>query len=121
MFQYSENCRKRADDFYVSAKGTVNERSHKRGMANGEPIIVMMDCLYKYAVAYQQHNDQPLQNDAVLGDAWMDTIKGVRALLNGDGAYAMLNDISTDSKDNGVVESMFWDAMKAAGFEEKDL
>lgn len=29
--------------------------------------------------------------------------------------------ITTDSKDNGVAEGMFWDCMEAAGFTEADL
>ncbi len=49
------------------------------------------------------------------------TAKGIRALLNGDGAIAMKKGITTDSKDNGAVEEMFWQAMNTAGFTEADL
>lgn len=101
--------------------GTVAEHAHKYGMENGEPLIVAMDCLLKYAEAYRQRFDSNLVDDYVLGPIWLDAIKGIRGLLNGDGVVAMKKDISTDTKDNGCVESMFWSAMKMAGYEGKDI
>ena len=37
------------------------------------------------------------------------------------GAVAHERGITTDTKDNGCVESMFWAAMDIAGFTEEDL
>ncbi len=91
------------------------------GYANGEPLLHILDGLLRYAKAYRVRFDGPLENDYVLGPAWLDTAKGVRALLNGDGAVAMERGITTDSKCNGVLEDIFWAAIKAAGFEEGDV
>ena len=90
-------------------------------MENGEPLIVAMDCLLKYAEAYRSTYESNLADDQVLGREWLDAAKGIRGLLNGNGVIAMKKDISSDTKDNGSVESMFWAALRIAGFEEKDI
>lgn len=101
--------------------GSVQEHAHKYGMENGEPLLVAMDCLLKYAQVYRRRMDAPLASDGVLSPHWLDALKGLRGLLNGDGVVAMAKDITTDTKDNGCMEALFWDAMRAAGYEEKDL
>jgi hypothetical protein len=101
--------------------GTVSEQAHKYGMENAEPLIVIMDALHKYADAHERRYEGKLSEDYVLGPAWLKAAAAVRDLLNGAGAIANLKDISSDTKDNGCVEAMFWAAMKRAGFEEKDL
>jgi hypothetical protein len=101
--------------------GVTSEHAHKTGMLEGEPLIVAMDCLLKYAETYRNRFDGPLAEDRVLGVHWLDALKGVRGLLNGNGQIAMHRDISTDSKDNGALEGVFWDAMRVAGFQEGDL
>lgn len=101
--------------------GTVSEHAHKYGMENGEPLLVAMDGMLKYAQTYRRRFDQQLENDQVLGDAWLKVVTGLRELLNGDGQVAMEKDITTDTKDNGAIESLFWDAMNAAGFKEEHI
>jgi hypothetical protein len=101
--------------------GTVNEHAHKYGMEQGEPLLIAMDAMLKYAQTYRRRFEQNLQADYVLGDEWLKVVTGLRALLNGDGQIAMAKDITTDTKDNGCIESLFWDALKVAGYEEKDL
>jgi hypothetical protein len=101
--------------------GTIAERSHELGLAHGEPLTLGMDGLLRYAVAYRAHYDQPLSEDYVLGPYWLKAASGLRALLCGDGAVAMEQDIATDSKDNSVVEGLFWAAMREGGFGESDL
>lgn len=101
--------------------GTVSEQAHKRGMIDGEPLIVAMDALHKYAAAYALRFENGLAEDYVLGPIWLEAAKSIRGLLNGDGALALAAGITTDSKDNGCIEAMFWAALKVAGFEEKDL
>jgi len=78
-----------------------------------------MDCLLKYAEAYRLRFEGPLADDQYLGEYWLDTIKSLRKLLNGDGAIALRRNISTDTKDNGAVEGMFWDALHHAGFTQE--
>lgn len=101
--------------------GTVSEQAHKYGMEQGEPLLIAMDAMLKYAQTYRRRFDGPLQGDYVLGDEWLAVVKGLRALLNGDGQVAMAKDITTDTKDNGCIEGLFWDAIKAAGYQEKDV
>lgn len=102
-------------------KGTVAEASQRLGLTYNEPLLIAMDGLLRYAKAYRLRIGSPLANDGFLGEPWLEAAKGIRALLNGDGAVAMERGITTDSKDNGVIEEMFWTALKIAGFEEKDL
>jgi hypothetical protein len=52
---------------------------------------------------------------------FLQSLTGIRGLLNGDGAVAHERGLSGDSKDNGVCEAIFWDAMDAAGYTEEDL
>lgn len=101
--------------------GTLSEHSHKYGMEQGEPLIVMMDCLLKYARTYRQRFEGPLADDYVLGVHWKEAASAIRGLLNGDGQVAMAKQITTDSKDNGCIEQLFWDCLKEAGFQESDL
>lgn len=101
--------------------GTVSEQAHKYGMEQGEPLLIAMDAMLKYAQTYRNRFEGSLSEDNVLGPYWLDAVKGLRKLLNGDGQVAMAKDISTDTKDNGCIEGLFWDALKAAGFKEKDI
>jgi hypothetical protein len=101
--------------------GSQEEAKHKFGMQEGEPLIVIMDALLNYAEAYRDRQGEMLATDGVLGQPWLEAARGIRALLNGQGAIAMRKDISTDTFDGGAVEGMFWNAMGMAGFTEEDL
>src|SRR5690349_10693663 len=68
---------------------SVDEAAHLMGMRQGEPIIVMLDCLLQYALVYKVRYEGNLANDQVLGGYWIDALKAVHGLLNGDGAVAM--------------------------------
>lgn len=100
---------------------TVSEQSHKLGMMHGEPLIMAMDCAMQYANSYHSAYGGRLKDDGVLGEHWLDWVKGLHGLLNGDGAVAMQRGITTDSKCNGAMEEMYWKALAAAGFKEEDL
>lgn len=93
----------------------------RRGVNCGEPLLIAMDGLLRYAKAYEKRFERKLAEDYVLGPEWLASAKGIRGLLNGDGAVAMERGITTDSKSNGVIEETFWAALAVAGFEEKDL
>lgn len=105
----------------ATCAGTVAEQSHRVGMRGAEPLIVMLDALIRYAKAHALRFDAPLSEDYIIGPAWLEAAKGVRALLNGNGALAHELNRSTDSKDNGACEAMFWKAIKIAGFTEDDI
>jgi len=100
-------------------KGTVAAQSHNIGMERGEPLIVALDSMIRYARAYDTHFERNLSEDYILGEEWLSVVKGIRGLLNGNGAVAMELGRNTDSKDNGACETMFWDALKAAGYTEE--
>jgi len=103
----------------VTSPQTISEQSHQIGMTNFEPLIVAMDVLIKYAKAHKAAYFSPLSEDYVLGDPWLEAVKGIRELLNGNGAVAMHMNRSQDSKDNGTIESMFWSALEIAGYTEE--
>lgn len=102
-------------------QGTVSEQSHAIGMRDGEPLLIALDAAHQYASTYAARFGSKLASDYVLGDHWLEWVKAIRGLLNGDGAIAMQLDRSTDSKDNSAMEELFWSAMDLAGFTEKDL
>lgn len=101
--------------------GVVNEQSHKLGMERGEPLIIMLDCLLKYAESYRLRNESDLADDMVMGEYWLDSLKAVHSLLNGDGQVAMHLGRTTGSKDNGACESVFADCLTMAGFDRNAL
>ena len=102
-------------------EGTISHHSDLLGRKNCEPLLVCMDSLLRYAKAYEKRYETKLVEDYFLGRHWLSSIKHLRVLLNGNGAVAMEQGISTDSKDNGVIEEVFWKAMEVAGFTEEDL
>lgn len=101
--------------------GTVSAQAQESGIEGAEPLLVGLDCLLRYANAYAKRFDQTVNNDYVLRVPFLEAAKGFRGLLNGDGAVAMGLGVTTDSKDNGACEGVFWAAMKAGGFTEADL
>ncbi len=101
--------------------GTVNAQSHRIGMEQGEPLIVIADALLKYAKAYAQRFDGPVFNDGVGGDAFKDMLKGVKTFLDFDGGIALAKGITTDTKDNGAVMDIIEATCKFAGIDYQDL
>lgn len=99
-------------------EGTVDQHAHFMGMRQGEPLIVLLDCLLQYALVYKVRFEGNLADDGVLGEYWFDAIQGIHGLLNGDGVVAMQRNITTDSKSNGALEQVYWAAREAAGFKD---
>lgn len=48
------------------------------------PIARMIDALAIYADEHQKRYDAPIGDDYVLGDYWIESLRGVRGLLNGE-------------------------------------
>lgn len=103
------------------APGTVAHHAAQLGADKGEPLLVGLDALLRYAKAHRKAYDQTISADYVGGPYWLAAAKGFRDLLNFQGGVALELDRSTDSKDNGTLEEIFWAAMEAAGFTEADL
>ena len=112
-------------DHTALTPGTIDRANSEIGLRGGEPIIIMLENLERYANAYRASFDSNLSEDYVLGDAWLQAATGIRALFDGNGAVAYERSSkglrSSDSKSNGVCEALFWRAMTAAGFAEEDL
>lgn len=102
-------------------QSTVNGQSHRIGMQRGEPIIVILDALLSYAKSYRYRYESALCDDHVLGVYWRDALQAVHGLLDGDGGEALRLGRTTDSKDNGACEKIYWAAMEAAGFKDETL
>lgn len=99
----------------------VSGRAARIGADRHEPILIMLDSLLRYARAHEHRFESKLSEDYVLGPVWLDAIRGTHALLDGDGAVAHELGVTTDSKDNGACESLYWSALAVAGFTEADL
>ena len=97
-----------------SSKGRRNSAETIMGYSTAcefdTPIGEMLRALAKYADHHAKRFG-PLGDDYFLGAAWLDCIKGVRAMLNGE----------TGRLDCGDVDRAIIDVAKAAGFPEDRL
>ena len=98
---------------------TVAGESHERGMRHNEPLMQGLCDAVRFAEAYEKRYGSKIAPDYVLAEHYKGWIDGLRGLLCGMGAVAMEQDISTDTKDDGFCESVYWLAMKAGGFEDE--
>lgn len=105
----------------ATAPNSIALQSMSLGVRENEPLLVAMDAMIRYAKAYRKAYESPVGDDMVLGPQFADVIAGLRALLNGDGAVAMERGITTDSKDNGTLESLYWTACEIAGLDGDSL
>lgn len=96
---------------------TVAAQSMQLGADNYEPLIIILDSALAYAKAYRNRFGRPVGDDYVLGEHLGQVLSGVRGLLNGDGAVAMRKGITTDSKDNSALESLYWETCRFAGLD----
>ncbi len=101
--------------------GTVADQSHTRGLGGHEPLMYGLAGMVRYATAYRKHHEMPVSEDGVLGEPFKAICDGLRALLAGDGAVAMERGLTTDSKDNGTCEALYWQAMHAGGFDTEGV
>jgi hypothetical protein len=108
------------EQFTHMCYGTVAYQDYQKGRLHGEPLFVAMDAAIRYAKAYRKQFGQSLKDDYALGPEFLSWITGIRGLCNGPGAVAMETN-GRDSKDNGLIESLFWSAMELSGFTEDDL
>lgn len=101
---------------------TVAAQSMALGVAENEPLLVAFDAMLGFAKAYESQFGDKLETDYVATPAYGKVISGLRSLLQFDGAVAMERGITTtDSKDNGALEAVYWECCKAAGIDGDDL
>jgi hypothetical protein len=104
-----------------TAPSSVQTESACIGFKNHEPLLVILDSCIRYAKAHQQAYEGPLGCDSFAAPHFEDILRGVRGLLNCQGGVALEQARSTDSKDNGLCEGLFWAACEAAGLEGEEV
>jgi hypothetical protein len=102
-------------------EGTASARAVELRLSHSEPLLVLLDGLLSYANSHEANYGTKLKEDYFLGPEWLTAATSVRALLNGNGGVANWLGKTTDSKDNGALETIFWEAMAQAGFSEDDM
>jgi hypothetical protein len=93
----------------------------KLGMSEAEPLLVMMDAAIRYIKAYTKENDRKMVDDCMAAPEIRSILSGIRGFLNFNGGVAYEKGITTDSKDNGMIESLFWKACDLAGIDGNDI
>lgn len=101
--------------------GCVNARSARLGIFEGEPLLVMADALLSYAKAYRARFEQPINSDGVAHKAFGNMLRGVKTMLDFDGAVALRRGITTDSKDNACICDILEAACKIGGYDWNNL
>jgi hypothetical protein len=111
------------------APGTVALRDAEAGFRMGEPLLIIADQCIRYAKAYRAEFERSIADDYVARPDFSGILSGFRALLNFDGAAkwearANLDTCPrnlTDTKDNGMIESLYWTACEIAGIDGNDI
>ncbi len=111
--------------------GTVSTRDMQMGYESAEPLLVMMDAAVRWVKAYRARFESPAGDDYMAKPEIGSILSGIRGLINFDGAAAMEHDVAggldtprrgySDSKDNGVIESLYWKACEIAGIDGESL
>ena len=109
------------EHLHTIAPGTVALRNAETGFRVGEPLLIIADQCIRYAKAYAGQFDQPISDDFMAAPEFSSLLSGFRALLNFDGAAKWEGEKSTDTKDNGMIESLYWTACEIAGIDGDDI
>lgn len=110
------------DALSKSCPGTVAERDAKAGMRMGEPYLMIIDQLIRIARNYEREFSQKIGMDYVAANEFASMLAGVRAMLNFDGAakWEAAHNSGTrghDTKDNGMIEILYWTCCEIAGLD----
>lgn len=115
------------DHLRKTCPGTLAEQSAAAGFRMGEPYLLIMDQLIRIAKAYKAEFDRPMGEDYMARPEFAGMLSGVRGMLSFDGAAlweANANSTtrkSRDTKDNGMLESLYWTACEIAGIDGNDI
>lgn len=105
LLSIEKTINKQAKAYYGS-----NPYGHRHATAwQSAPIALIIKGLAKYADDYTRDNpDCILAHDYVLGDAWIEALKAVRVMLNGD----------LKGLDGGFTDSIIIQLAEANGFND---
>lgn len=107
--------------------GTIALAAMESGLRLGEPVLILADQCIRYAKAYKAEFGQPIAEDYVLVPEFASVLSGFRAMLNFDGAALWEGNANSatrrirDTKDNGVIESLYWTACEIAGIDGNSI
>lgn len=105
------------------APKTLALQAAESGLTLGEPVLVMIDQAIRYAKAYRAEFDRPLGEDYMAAPELGGILAGIRGLLNFDGAALWEGNHNSgtrrtrDTKDNGMIETLYWKACEIAGLD----
>lgn len=105
LLSIEKTINKQAKAYYGS-----NPYGHRHATAwQSSPVALIIKGLAKYADDYAQDNpDCVLAHDYVLGDAWIEALKAVRVMLNGE----------LKGLDGGFTDSIIIKLAEANGFND---
>ena len=109
------------DHLRQTCPGTVALRDAETGFALGEPLLIVADQCIRYAKAYAARFEQTIGEDYVCKPEFSGILSGFRGLLNFDGAAKWEGAKTTDTKDNSMIESLYWTACEIAGIDGEEI
>jgi len=110
------------EHLYKTCPNTVAAQEMKLGEQQAEPILIIFDSLIRYAKSYATRFGDKVETDYMLCNEFGAMLAGARAMLNFNGAVANEKDgYSRDSKDNSVMETLYWKACEIAGIDGDSL
>jgi hypothetical protein len=76
------------------------------GVKNDEPLLCILNDVLRYCKAYRKANDHPIGKDSYCHDYVRDILQGVEGMLSMQGGVALERNVTTDSKDNGIMSDI---------------
>lgn len=90
----------------IGAKKTMSHAGHQSGVAQCEPIYIILDSLIRYVKAAQLTMDHHIVDEITMAPYVKDILSSMLQLGNYNGAVAMGSGNNWDSKDNTVLNAM---------------
>jgi len=101
--------------------GTVMDQRATMGASLGEPLLVIFDALLSYAKSYESAMGQKLAEDPCAKPEFASLLSGAHGMLNFNGGVANARNLTSDSKDNTALDTLYRVACEAAGFDPETL
>ena len=96
-------------------------RAHRIGKDADEPLYVMADALIRYAKQHRARFEDGIGADYYCLPYFKSIAYSIIQLASMDGGVAMSLEITTDSKDNSVVNELIEEACRLAGVDYETL
>ncbi len=124
-YSWQDETREAFEHVATTSPGKVDHRDALLSLKVADPALVMMDAAIRWAKAYRARFEQPAAADYMAAPELSGILSGIRGLLNFDGAAKMERDTRdldapsdwTDSKENGMIEALYWKACEIAGID----